>query len=200
MNSTQLLAFPNAFTGKATHFTVVTTAWVDPVGDGVSGTVGGIGDEVTTGTAVKGAETPGVEVSELDSASVGLDGLEAGGGPPPVVGGVIAGGVSAEEAGTVPGRVPRVVNGPVPVPNSASVERFPFGILYVMLSDGTVVGTDGLDADADWVDSGPDVDGGFGGPADGGPQSKPTRWMPTSHSDCSTSFDSLKLTAMAPPH
>ena len=52
------------------------------------------------------------------------------------------------------------------VPKSPGVEKFPFGISYVMLSDGNDTGTDRVDAGADGVDAGLDVDGG--------PQSKLT--------------------------
>lgn len=105
---------------------------------------------------------------------------------PRTVPGVINGAVP----GVTNGAVPRVTNGAVPgvingaVPNLAVVEKFPFGIPYVMLSEGNDTGSDGIDTGADGVD------GGLCGPPEGGPQSKPTLWMPTSHSDRSTCFGS----------
>lgn len=59
-----------------------------------------------------------------------------------------------------------------------------------MLSDGIDAGTDGIDGGADGVDAGPDVDDWLAGPPDGGPQSKLTLWMPTSHSDRGTCLGS----------
>jgi hypothetical protein len=149
-----------------TYFTVVTTAWVDADADDVSGSVGGKGNEEATGTDVKGAETAGVDTPELESV------LEPGGGLPPVVRGVVTGDVPAEEAGTVAATLPRVVT--EAVPKFAGVEKFPLGILYVMLNDGIDAGTDEIDTAADGVGLEPDVDGELCGPVDGGPQSKPT--------------------------
>lgn len=159
----------------------MTTAWVDPNTDVISDTVGGGTDEVATEEiVVKGAEIAGVEAKTGE--------LETGGGLPFVVRGIVTDIVLAEEPGTDPGvdflMVPGVTTGAVP--KSAGVEKFPFGTLYVMLSDGNGTGTDGIDADIDGVDAGLDVDGGLCGPTDGGPQSKLTLWMPTSHSDDST--------------
>lgn len=162
----------------------MTTAWVDPDADEVSSSVGGEDNEEATGTVVKGAETAGVDASEFESTEFGPGVLEAGGGLPPVVRGMVTGDVPAEEAGIVPGTSTRVVTGAVP--NSAGVEKFPLGILYVMLNDGIDAGSEEVDRAADRVDAGPDVAGGLCGPVDGGPQSKPTLWMPTSHSVCST--------------
>lgn len=183
-----MLALENSFNREVIYFTVVTTAWVDPGTDVLSDTVGGGSDEVATGTVVKGAETAGVDGPEFEAVEFRPDGLETGGGLLPVVRGIVTGDVLAEEPGTVPLTVPGVTTGAVP--NSAGVEKFPLGILYVMLSDGSGTGTDEIDADADGVDAGPDVDGGLCGPPDGGPQSKPTLWIPTWHSDCSTCFGS----------
>lgn len=143
-------------------------------------------------TLVKGAEIAGIDDPGFELVEGRPDGFEAGGGLLPVVRGIVTDGVPGGGPGTEPGMVPLIVPGVTDgaVPNSAGVEKFPFGMLYVMLSDGNGTGTDGIDAGADGVDAGLDVDGGLCGPPDGGPQSKLTLWMPTSHSDRSTCFGS----------
>lgn len=141
---------------------------------------------------VKGAEIAGVDGPGFELVEARTDELEASEELPPVVRGIFADSVPGEELGTKSGMVPLMVPGVITgaVPKSPGVEKFPFGILYVMLSDGNGTGTDGIDVDADGVDAGLDVDGGLSGPPDGGPQSKLTLWMPTSHSDRSTCFGS----------
>ena len=95
----------------------------------------------------------------------------------------------------VPGILTGLVDGAVPVPTG--VEKFPFGILYVMLSDGDDTGRDELEIDAEGLEV--DVEDDLGG-VTGGPQSNSTLWIPTSHPSCSECVGSWKVTEVAPPH
>lgn len=182
-----ILALRDISSLEITYFTVVTTAWVDPDTNVLSDTVCGGSDEVATGIVVKGAEIAGIDGPGFEPRT---GGLEAGGGLLPVVRGIFTDSVPEEELGTEPGMVSLMVPGVTTgaVPNSTGVEKFPFGILYVMLSDGT--DTDGIDAGADGGGARLDVDGWLCGPPDGGPQSKLTLWIPTSHPDRFTCFGS----------
>lgn len=120
----------------------------------------------------------------------------------PLTGGIelpVARGIVTDEATgvviDVPGILTGVVDGAVPVPTG--VEKFPFGILYVMLSDGDDTGRDELEIDAEGLEVG--VENDLGG-VTGGPQSKSTLWIPTSHPSCSECVGSWKVTEVAPPH
>ena len=120
---------------------------------------------------MKGAETVEVNVPEPEFVELNLVELEARGGLLPVVKGIVTKGVPVEEPEAVSWMVPGVITGTVP--DFADVEKFPSGILYVMLSEGTDADGDGLDAGADEVDRKSEVAGGLCGLPDGGPQSKP---------------------------
>lgn len=139
----------------------MTTAWVDPD----TGVTSDIVWEGTDGVAteeivVKGAEIAGVDGPGFELVEATPDELKTGGGLSFVVRGILADMVRAEEPGTDPGMVSLMVPGVTTgaVPKSAGVEKFPFGMLYVMLSDGNGTGTDRIDAG---VDAGLDVDGGL---------------------------------------
>ena len=142
----------------------MTTAWVDPDTGVTLDTVWEGTDEVATEEiVVKGTEIAGVDGPGFELVEAKTDELKTGGGLPFVVRGILADIVRAEEPGTDPGRVSLMVSGVTTgaVPNSAGVEKFPFGILYVMLSDGNSTGTDRIDAVVDGLDAGLDVDGGL---------------------------------------
>lgn len=157
-------ALQKIFKLEITYFTVVTTAWVDLDTDAISDAVwGGIDGLATEEIVVKGAEIAGVDGAGFEFVEAKLDELETGGGLPFVVRGIFTEIVPAEEPGTDPGMVSLVVPGVTTgaVPSFAGVEKFPFGMLYVMLSDGIDTGTDGVDADIDRVDAKLEVDGGL---------------------------------------
>lgn len=202
---------------RCTYISVVTIGWVTPGNEGVIGVCGGdktTEDEargVGAGEETTGGDTTGRDATGGDTTGRETTGVEAGGettGAEGVGTDIRLDETKVEkkgpEAETELERIVRgMVTGGVPVAGAVAVptlERFPVGMLNGLLIKGIERGPDGRELgaeDRETVTEG--IDGGLDGML-GGPQSKLTRWIPTSQSEWSESLGIWKVTEVAPPH